>query len=137
MNYISGVSNFIDVTEKDSGVFRQLRLTDKANVNGELSPLNPQKDFETREKEIRKAAEGFEAIFTRQLLKIMRSSMIGESMFGEGTAGDIYGEILDGAIADKMASRGDLGIADMLYTNMLRKLEIEIKETNTEINKVK
>ena len=137
MNSINGGNSLNVLKREEANTFRTLGLSDRPNTTGKMTPLNSQKDVETIKKEMHKAAEGFEAIFTRQLLKTMRSTLMEKSMFGEGPSGDIYGDIMDSAIADKMAARGDLGLADMLYGNMVRKLELEMNGKNTEKSEVK
>ena len=137
MNLLNGVNSLNVLKREEAETFRSLGLSERPNTTGKLTPLKSQKDIETTKKELRKAADGFEAIFTRQLLKTMRSTLTEKSMFGEGPSGDIYGDILDSAIADKMAARGDIGLADMLYGNMVRKLELELNGDNKDNSEVK
>jgi Rod binding domain-containing protein len=68
-----------------------------------------------RKVKLRKAAEGFEAIFIRHILRIMRSSIQDGGMFGKGAAGEIYGDMMDNILAENMSKRSALGLADMLY----------------------
>lgn len=82
------------------------------------------KDIDIKKDELRKAAEGFEAIFIRQMLQTMRTGL-DESMFGSGPAGGIYADIADQAVSQAMASRGTLGIADNLYNTMVRRIEMD------------
>ncbi|MCE5249630.1 rod-binding protein [bacterium] len=82
---------------------------------------------------LREAAEGFEGIFIRKLLSTMRSTMSENSMFGTGPEGDIYGDIIDNALADVMAKRGILGLGDKLYDSMAARLE---KKPETETNHI-
>jgi flagellar protein FlgJ len=84
-------------------------------------------DIETRKAELRKAAQGFEAIFIRQLLKTMRSSVPGGGMYGGGVSGDIYADTVENALAESMAKQGRFGIADILCREMTKRLELEAK----------
>ena len=61
--------------------------------------------------ELRKAGEGIEAMFVRQLLGEMQK---GTKLFGEGQAGSVYGDLFNEALAKQVASRGAFGIADMM-----------------------
>ena len=81
------------------------------------------KDIDIKKDELRKAAEGFEAIFIRQMLQTMRTGL-DESMFGDGPAGGIYSDIADQAVSQAMAKRGTLGIVDNLYNTMVRRIEM-------------
>ena len=71
---------------------------------------------------LRKAAEGFEAIFVRQFLRTMNSTISG-GMFGGGIAGEMYGDIAENALAETMAGEGRFGIADSLYRQLSSRLE--------------
>ena len=84
-------------------------------------------DIETRKAKLRKAAEGFEAIFARQILKSMRSTLTDGGMFGSGSAGEIYSHIMDEAVAEAIAKRGDLGLADLIYNQMVKSIEYNDK----------
>ena len=72
---------------------------------------------------LRKAAEGFEAIFIRQFLKAMRTTIPDGGMFGKGTVGEIYADMMDNAVADESAKRGTLGIADIMYRRLVTGIE--------------
>ena len=62
---------------------------------------------------LHKAAEGFEAIFVRQMLAAMRSARLGEDLFGS-RATDDFRAMLDKEAADNIARQRGLGIADMV-----------------------
>ena len=85
-----------------------------------------------RKAELRKAAEDFEAIFIRQMLRVMRSSIPGGGMFGGGTVGEIYGDMMDNSLGDVLSQRGVLGITDMLYRQLVTQLDQQGNETDTQ-----
>ena len=89
-----------------------------------VGPLNgrPQTD---QAAELRKAAEDFEAVFLFQMMKQMRSGMQKEDMFHGGMGEDVFTEMLDEEFSKKMAGRGSVGIADMLYKQLSRQYGIE------------
>lgn len=88
-------------------------------------------NVDAKKAKLRKAAEGFEAIFIRKLLSTMRTTMSENSMFGSGVSGEIYGDIIDSAVADAMAEKNVLGFADMLYRSMVKSVET-IQKTDSE-----
>lgn len=88
-------------------------------------------DIEAKKIRLEKAAEGFEAIFIRQLLKTMRSTLSGEGIFGKGSVGEIYGDMMDNALADILAKRDALGIADSLYRQLVKEIETTDVSTNS------
>ena len=63
---------------------------------------------------IRKAASGFESIFLRHLLNTMRTTVPGGGLYGSGSSGEIYADMMENALAEVMSSRDDLGIAGMI-----------------------
>ena len=64
------------------------------------------------------AAKQLEAFFLRQLLAEARTA--GGGMLDGGFAGDTFKQMLDEAIADKMAAAGGLGMADMFEKQLGR-----------------
>ena len=80
---------------------------------------------EAQKVKLRKATEGFEAIFIRLLLKTMRSTIPDGGMFGKGAVGEIYGDMMDNTLAEVMSRRSILGLADTLYRQLVREIEPE------------
>lgn len=72
--------------------------------------------------ELRKAGEGIEAMFVRQLLGEMQK---GTKLFGEGQAGSVYGDLFNEALAKQVAGRGAFGIADMMVKQGAPKIVAE------------
>ena len=68
---------------------------------------------EAEKAELRKAAESFEAIFLRQMIGAMRSATDGDTLLGS-TASDQFRDLMDARVAEDMAGRQSLGIADMV-----------------------
>lgn len=66
---------------------------------------------------LEKAAKGFEAIFTRQLMSTMRSASLGEGIDGS-SAVDQFQELSDANMADGLASHGGLGIAQLILQQL-------------------
>ena len=70
--------------------------------------------------EMRKAAEGLEAVFTSQMLKAMRST-VEESEFSlHNSATDIYQGMLDQEYADTAAHMNSLGLSNQIIDYWLR-----------------
>jgi len=62
---------------------------------------------------LEKAAQQFEAIFLRQMMGAMRSASLAEGI-SDSSATDQFRDMADARTADSMATRGTLGIAEML-----------------------
>lgn len=86
----------------------------------------------SRNAKLLKAAQGFEAIFVRQLMKTMRTSLPGEGIFGKGSAGEIYGDMMDNAVAEVISKRGSLGIADVIYRQLVHEDELRTEKNPQE-----
>lgn len=120
------MDNYADLTRPD--YLRNFRInSDNVSVSDKQISVDKKSDYELKKEKLRKAAEGFEAIFIRQLFKTMRESMTENSMFGKGSTGEIYGDILDNSIAEKMAEKSEFGLADAIFKEMVKKLDMESK----------
>ncbi|MFC1692550.1 rod-binding protein [Candidatus Latescibacterota bacterium] len=96
--------------------------------------LNRMTSVEKEKARLLKATEGFEAIFIREILSTMRSSLQDGGMFGDGIAGQIYGDMMDNAIAETMSKRSALGLSDMLYRTLVKNIESKEKNNAQELN---
>ena len=59
------------------------------------------------------AAQAFEAVFLRQMIGSMRAASLGDDILGSD-ASNQFRDMSDARMADNMAERGTLHIADML-----------------------
>jgi len=76
-------------------------------------------DSESRTVALRKAAEQFEAIFIRLLMREMRRTVAQSDLFGSSAnEKEIYDEIADSALAEGLGKHGSLGIADMVVRQL-------------------
>lgn len=62
---------------------------------------------------LRKAAQGFEAVFLREMIGTMRKAKLADDMFGS-SATDNFRELADANLAENMSKMGQFGIASML-----------------------
>lgn len=108
-----------------SGNIGKFHSLDKGNRPKALIRSSTEKNIDVEKNRLRKAAQNFEAIFIRKLLSTMRSTMSEGSMYGSGVAGDIYGDIVENAVADIMSERSMLGISEVLYRTMVKSVETE------------
>ena len=115
--------NFYKLTNNGEKQSLPLEFGDIPRQLNKLSSLSKNVDIGARKAKLRKAAEGFEAIFIRQILKSMHSTLTSGGMFGSGSVGEIYSDIMDNAISEKIAERGDMGLADIIYKQMVKSIE--------------
>lgn len=82
-----------------------------------------------------KAAQQFEAIFLRMVVKDMRenaTSMTGGGMMGEGAGADVREGWFDTFMSDHLATTGQVGLADSLYREWVEagKVDDEAQESS-------
>lgn len=69
---------------------------------------------------LRKAAQGFEALFLRQVIGSMRQAKLGDDLFGS-SATNTYREMSDKQLADSLSQKGSIGIAAMVEAQLTQK----------------
>ncbi|MEM9194165.1 MAG: rod-binding protein [Myxococcota bacterium] len=62
----------------------------------------------------REAAQQFESLVVRQLLAVLRKTAPSGTMMGGGQAGEMYMQMFDDAIAERLAEGGGIGLGSML-----------------------
>lgn len=67
---------------------------------------------------LREVAGQFEALFLQSMLKSMRDASIGDPLFGDSNARDMYEDMLDQQLAVEMASGKGIGLAEMLVRQL-------------------
>lgn len=81
------------------------------------SSASPSPATRTRDPEMAKAAQAFEAIFVRQMIGAMRSASLSEGMFDTG-ATEQFRDMADARTADNLAQSGAMGIAELLLKQL-------------------
>lgn len=98
-------------------------------------PLTPTfKDlYLQKREELKKSSEGMESMLVRQVLKAMRSTIPEpeeeEDLFGSAShATQMFTQMMDDELSDKIASNGDFGIADKIFKSHINRLTQELVE---------
>ena len=73
--------------------------------------------------DVRRAAEGFEAVFLNQFVGSMFEGIRTDGLFGGGQGEKMWQGFLVQHIADAFAARGGIGIADMVAREILQTAE--------------
>jgi len=107
------------------GNIRKFHSLDNGNRSYAVTKSATEKNIDVEKIRLQKAAQNFEAIFIRKLLSTMRSTMSEGGMYGSGVAGDVYGDIVENALADIMSERSVLGISDVMYRTMVKSIETD------------
>jgi len=69
-------------------------------------------------KSLKSLAREFESLFIQQMLAVMREGMGEDGLFEGNTGQDTYSAMMDQALAQALASKGGLGIAEPLYRQL-------------------
>lgn len=69
----------------------------------------------TKLKGLKKACDGLESSFLKQMLTVMHQTVQETKLGGDDTGADNYKSMFDDAIANKLAERGALGISKMTF----------------------
>lgn len=86
-----------------------------AGVRGEQAPgAQELTQRMERPRDAQEAAQAFEALFVEQLLREMRQGVPEDGLFKKGFAEKTFEQMLDRTYAGIMASRGGVGLADVL-----------------------
>lgn len=72
---------------------------------------------------LRKAAQGFEAVFLRQVIGAMRQARLGDDLFGS-SATDTYRDMSDRQLADSLAQKGAFGISALVEKQLSQKGDV-------------
>lgn len=73
---------------------------------------------------LKEAAEGFEAIFLRQMLASARQTNFGSELFNSSSS-DTFKQMRDDAFAEMASERGVLGLSDMIEAQVSRHMPQE------------
>lgn len=69
---------------------------------------------------LKKATQGVEAMFLKDLLSAMRKGM--PDSLSKMPGGEIYRDMFDQAVADSLSSKGTLGIGKVLYDQLSKQV---------------
>lgn len=83
-----------------------------------IEQLSPNNQNTPSNKDIEKAAKGFESFFVYYLLKVMRESIPESGLLSPGISGEIYTSMIDEKIAEGIASQGGLGLSHLMIRHM-------------------
>lgn len=69
--------------------------------------------------DLKKATQQFEGYFLHELLKEMRKTIPDDKLLGDdGHGQEIFRDMMDQTLSESMSTRGDLGMAKMMYDQL-------------------
>ncbi|MBR5163170.1 MAG: rod-binding protein, partial [Schwartzia sp.] len=90
---------------------------------------------EKEAKQLREACEGFEAMFLDIMFKEMRNTVPENTLFGKSQGEKIWHSMLDTEMMQNVAKSGGVGIADMMYDNLIDQVAAQAMNTKGKIVK--
>ena len=94
-----------------------------------VSLRSPAQAASQREDKLKTACRQVESLFVNELFAAMSKSTFGEGMTGTSTAREIFIAQRNSALAEELGKRGDLGMARMLYEELLRGMQSSETQT--------
>lgn len=86
-----------------------------------IKNLKKQDLKEAEDKKLKAACADFESLFLEMMLKSMRDTLPGDSIFDKGLADDIYQSMHDQKLSENIAhGNNNLGLGDSLYRQLTR-----------------
>lgn len=86
-----------------------------AKASVDVSNISAEKES----KRLREACEGFEAMFLDIVFREMRNTVPENTLFGQSNGEKIWHSMLDTELMQNAAKSGGVGIADMMYDNLI------------------
>ena len=99
-------------------------------------PLRSEAEAPGIGEELDRACRNVESLFINQLLSAMGRQSFGEGVLGGGVAHEVMEAQRNAALAEEMGRRGELGLARMLYEELLRSVENTNKGTDVDAAEV-
>ncbi len=100
------------------------KKTAAVEINGVKNAKQPDKKYLN---EIKKASIEFESVFLGYMLKQMKKTVPSDPLFGESVAKDIFQDMQYDNMAREMAKAGGIGLATILYNQLSKVNNGEIK----------
>lgn len=89
------------------------------NVSGLKNQITVKNSVENEDKTLKKACRDFEGILVHFMLKSMRKTLAGDSIFGDSMGKDIYQSMYDEHLAQEISSgENNVGLGDALYRQL-------------------
>ena len=92
-------------------------------INPELPKTGHTQTLEQKLRRLRKVSQQFEAIFVRQMLQAMRKTVPNGGLLERGLQMEVYESLFDEKVAERIAQRNQLGLADLVFRQLAGKLK--------------
>jgi len=90
----------------------------KADTAAQADHVVNEAAMSQRDKELKEACKGFEAMFLSMMYKQMRATVPENKLFGESNGQKIFMDMRDNELMKTVADSGGLGLADLMYRQL-------------------
>ena len=92
----------------------------------QIKPVKKTDDAKTQERiqKLRKVSEQFESILIRNMLQAMRETVPEGGLFDRGIEMDMFENLFDDEISQRMSSRHQMGFSDLVFRQLSGKLNL-------------
>lgn len=98
--------------------FSSLQDTDNSRIENLKGKVSRHSDKEA----LKKSCEDFESVFVNQMMKSMRNTVQKTGFISGGRGEEIFQSMLDEEYASQISKSGKMGLSDMLFRELSRKL---------------
>lgn len=88
------------------------------NNSNKIKSLSGEINRKTEEKKLKESCKEFEAIFIKQMLKSMKSTVKKSGLIKENMGEKLFDDMLYDEYAKKMSNTSEFGIADMMFKQL-------------------
>jgi len=96
-----------------------------ASVQSNLPATDRQAEIDARKQNARSQAEEFESVFLKTFVEQMFAGIKTDGPFTGGSSEGIYRSMMSDQYAKTLAKSGGIGLADHMYTEILKAQHIE------------
>ena len=120
-----------DAAHFQEALNRATKALEDAKVSVDASGISAGEES----KKLREACEGFEAMFLDIMFKEMRNTVPENTLFGQSHGEKIWHQMLDTELMQNVAKSGGVGIADMMYDNLIDQVTAQTVAAKGKIGK--
>ncbi len=101
------------------------------NISDIKTQISAKNTFEKEDQALKKACKDFEGILLSYMLKSMRKTLTGDSIFGDSLGKDIYQSMFDEHLTQEISSgENNVGLGDVLYKQLKKDEHIRPEDKN-------
>ncbi len=120
------------ISSNNAAMYKQAQVKSQEGSQESFEQAIEKAMKEKDEKTLRKACGDFEAVFVNMLLQQMKNSIPKSEVLPEGSAGEMFKDMLYEKYSEEAVKTGSIGLADMMYKQLAKKLKAEGEDQNAE-----